>query len=328
MVGGARVMVWGRELVEEVSEEEGFGKAVRGPLRRVGGVAGDGLFTADTSEPNWSKAHSILLQPFGNRAMQSYHPSMVDLAEQLVKKWQRLNGDDEIDVVHDMTALTLDTIGLCGFDYRFNSFYRRDYHPFVESLVRSLRTIMMTRGIPLEGLWLRKRKLNLAQDVAFMNKMVDEIVAERRKNAEAPETKKDMLGAMMTGVDRATGEQLDDVNIRYQINTFLIAGHETTSGLLSCTLYALLKHPDVLKKAYEEVDRVLGPDINAKPTYQQVSQLTYITQVLKEALRLWPPAPAYGIAPLKDETIGGQYKLQKNTFVLVLVLALHRDPSV
>ena len=57
-----------------------------------------------------------------------------------------------------------------------------------------------------------------------MNKMVDEIVAERRKNAEAAEGKKDMLGAMMTGVDRATGEQLDDVNIRYQINTFLIAG--------------------------------------------------------------------------------------------------------
>ena len=138
----------------------------------------------------------------------------------------------------------------------------------------------------------------------------------------------DMLGAMMTGVDRATGEQLDDVNIRYQINTFLIAGHETTSGLLSCTIYALLKHPEVLKKAYEEVDRVLGPDINARPTYQQVTQLTYITQILKEALRLWPPAPAYGIAPLQDETIGGKYKLKKNTFVTVLVMALHRDPSV
>ena len=161
-----------------------------------------------------------------------------------------------------------------------------------------------------------------------MNKMVDEIIAERRKNAEAAEGKKDMLGAMMTGVDRATGTQLDDVNIRYQINTFLIAGHETTSGLLSCTLYALLKHPEVLKKAYEEVDRVLGPDIDARPTYQQVTQLTYITQILKEALRLWPPAPAYGIAPLKDETIGGKYKLKKNTFVTVLVMALHRDPSV
>src|SRR6195952_1216339 len=328
MMGAPLVIVSGHDLVEELSDEKRFDKAVRGSLRRVRAVGGDGLFTADTNEPNWSKAHNILMTPFGNRAMQSYHPSMLDIAEQLVEKWGRLNADDEIDVVHDMTALTLDTIGLCGFDYRFNSFYREDYHPFVESLVRSLETIMMTRGIPLEGLWLQKRRSVLAEDVAFMNKMVDEIVAERRKNAEAAEGKKDMLGAMMTGVDRATGEQLDDVNIRYQINTFLIAGHETTSGLLSCTLYALLKHPEVLKKAYEEVDRVLGPDVNAKPTYQQVTQLTYITQILKEALRLWPPAPAYGIAPLKDEVIGGKYRLKKNTFVTVLVLALHRDPSV
>src|ERR1700676_5608690 len=327
MMGTPFVVVSGHDLVDELSDEKRFDKEVKGSLRRVRAVAGDGLFTAHTNEPNWSKAHNILLQPFGNRAMQSYHPSMVDIAEQLVKKWERLNADEEIDVVHDMTALTLDTIGLCGFDYRFNSFYREDYHPFVESLVRSLETIMLTRGLPLEALWLRNRNRDLASDVAFMNAMVDEIVAERRNNAEAAVSKNDMLGAMMTGVDRATGTQLDDVNIRYQINTFLIAGHETTSGLLSCTLYALLKHPDVLKKAYEEVDRVLGSDINARPTYQQVTQLTYITQILKEALRLWPPAPAYGISPLTDETIGGKYKLRKNTFITVLVLALLRDPT-
>src|SRR5258708_3578219 len=88
------VIVSGHALVDELSDEKRCDKAVRGPLRRVRAVAGDGLFTADTSEPNWSKAHNILLQPFGNRAMQSYHPSMVDIAEQLVKKWERLNADN------------------------------------------------------------------------------------------------------------------------------------------------------------------------------------------------------------------------------------------
>src|SRR6266404_2305010 len=134
MMGTPFVVVSGHDLVDELSDEKRFDKAVKGSLRRVRAVAGDGLFTAYTNEPNWSKAHNILMQPFGNRAMQSYHPSMVDIAEQLVKKWERLNADEEIDVVHDMTALTLDTIGLCGFDYRFNSFYRvagafaRDHH--------------------------------------------------------------------------------------------------------------------------------------------------------------------------------------------------------
>src|SRR5215472_13087306 len=204
MMGAPIVVVSGHDLVDELSDEKRFDKTVRGALRRVRAVGGDGLFTADTNEPNWSKAHNILLTPFGNRAMQSYHPSMVDIADQLVQKWARLNADDEIDVVHDMTALTLDTIGLCGFDYRFNSFYRRDYHPFVESLVRSLETIMMIRGLPLENFWMHRRRSDLASDVAFMNKMVDEIVAERRRSAAAADDRKDLLAAMMTGVDRAT----------------------------------------------------------------------------------------------------------------------------
>src|SRR6202140_3401455 len=187
MMGAPLVIVSGHDLVDELSDKKRLDKAVRGPPPRGRGTAAARLFTPRRTEPNWSKAPNILLQPFGNRAMQSYPPSMVDIADQLVKKWERLNGDEEIDVVHDMTALTLDTIGLCGFDYRFNSFYRRDYHPFVGSLVRSLETIMMTRGIPLEGIWLKKRRQELAEDVAFMNKMVDEIVAERRRNAEAAE---------------------------------------------------------------------------------------------------------------------------------------------
>jgi cytochrome P450/NADPH-cytochrome P450 reductase len=111
---------------------------------------------------------------------------MVDIAEQLVKKVERLNGDEEIDVVHDMTALTLDTIGLCG-DYRFNSFYRARLSPVRESLVRSLETIMMTRhsaGRPVAAEAARPR-----QDVAFMNRMVDEIIAERH-NGEPPRTER------------------------------------------------------------------------------------------------------------------------------------------
>ena len=133
---------------------------------------------------------------------------------------------------------------------------------------------------------------------------------------------------MLSGVDKQSGERLDDVNIRYQMNTFLIAGHETTSGMLSFAVYFLLNNPHVLQKAYEEVDRVLGRDVNAKPSAQQVNQLVYIGQILKESLRLWPTAPAFGLYPYQHETIGGKYKLRKRTFVTVLTAMLHRDKSV
>ena len=157
VMGNQIVFVAGAKLASELWDETRFDKAVRGALALVRAIGGDGLFTAKTNEPNWAKAHNILLAPFGGRAMQSYHSAMVDIADQLAKKWERLNPDEEINVVHDMTALTLDTIGLCGFDYRFNSFYRRDYHPFVEALVRSLETMMLHRGLPFERLKLRTR---------------------------------------------------------------------------------------------------------------------------------------------------------------------------
>jgi cytochrome P450 / NADPH-cytochrome P450 reductase len=328
MMGTPLVVVSGADLVAELCDEKRFDKAVRGSLRRVRMLGGDALFTAETQEPNWQKAHNILLPTFAHRMMQTYHEGMLDIADQLVTKWERLNADEEIDVVRDMTALTLDTIGLCGFNYRFNSFYRSDNHPYVESLVRALESVMKMRGLPLEDITQRKSRRKLEQDVGFMNGIADRIIRERREVAADDQTKPDLLGYMLSGVDKQSGERLDDVNIRYQMNTFLIAGHETTSGMLSFAIYFLLNNPHVLQKAYDEVDRVLGRDVNAKPSAQQVNQLVYIGQILKESLRLWPTAPAFGLYPYQNETIGGKYKLRKRTFVTVLSAMLHRDQSV
>ncbi len=333
MMGTPLVVVSGADLVAELCDEKRFDKAVRGSLRRVRMLGGDALFTAETQEPNWQKAHNILLPTFAHRMMQTYHEGMLDIADQLVTKWERLNADEEIDVVRDMTALTLDTIGLCGFNYRFNSFYRSDNHPYVESLVRALEAVMKMRGLPLEDITQRKSRKKLEQDVGFMNGIADRIIRERREvpaglGEGGDATKPDLLGYMLSGVDRHSGERLDDVNIRYQMNTFLIAGHETTSGMLSFAIYFLLNNPHVIQKAYEEVDRVLGRDINARPTAQQVNQLVYIGQILKESLRLWPTAPAFGLYPYQNETIGGKYKLRKRTFVTVLTAMLHRDQTV
>ncbi|MGE0499461.1 MAG: bifunctional cytochrome P450/NADPH--P450 reductase [Rhizobiaceae bacterium] len=327
MMGTPLVVVSGASLVEELSDESRFDKAVRGSLRRIRAAAGDGLFTSDTQEVNWQKAHNILLPTFSHRAMGGYLPLMYDVASQLCMKWERLNADEDIDVVHDMTALALDTIGVCGFGYRFNSFYRRDYHPFIDALTRTLETAMVQRGLPFEKTFLRRRLGQMGDDIGFMSKLVDDIIRERRRGG-GDAAQKDLLNFMLAGVDKQTGESLSDENIRYQIITFLIAGHETTSGLLSFTLYFLLNHPDVLARAYDEVDRVLGRDIGVAPTFQQVNQLAYVQQILNEALRLWPTAPAIGLYPYEDEVIGGQYRLKKNTFVTLLTLMLHRDKSV
>ena len=324
MMGTPMVMVSGHELVAELCDESRFDKAVRGALRRVRAIGGNALFTGDTHDPEWGKAHRILLPTFGRQAMNNYMPMMLDVADQLMLKWERLNSDDEIDVVHDMTGVALDTIGICGFNYRFNSFYREGFHPFIDALSHTLETCMMQRGLPFESQMLKRRLDRMQTDVEFMNTLVDDIIAERRQGGGGKAVN-DLLNFMLEGVDKKTGEALQDENIRFQINTFLIAGHETTSGLMAFTLYYLMNHPDVLERAVAEVDRVLGRDIAVSPTLKQVNQLTYVQQVLFEALRLWPTAPAFSLSPYNDEIIGGKYKIKAGTFVTVLVPMLHRD---
>ncbi|GAC1581323.1 MAG: hypothetical protein NVS3B7_16370 [Candidatus Elarobacter sp.] len=331
MMGKPITVVSSFALVDELSDESRFDKSVRGALHRVRTISGDGLFTAYTSEPNWSRAHNILLPNFGDRAMQGYHPMMLDVAEQMMLKWERLNADDEIDVAHDMTALTLETIGICGFGYRFNSFYREDNHPFVKAMSDALEIAMAQRGLPFEEIFTRPRRQRLANDALFLNSVVDRIVTDRKEQRDAAAgdfPKTDMLDYMLAGIDRKSGERLDDTNIRYQIITFLIAGHETTSGLLSFATYFLLQNPDVLARAYDEVDRVLGTDPSVKPTMKQVNALVYVQQILKEALRLWPTAPAFALLPYKDEIVGGTFALKARAQIVVLLPSLHRDPAV
>ncbi|MGY1643485.1 bifunctional cytochrome P450/NADPH--P450 reductase [Geodermatophilus sp. SYSU D00703] len=324
--GGARLIVSGPELVAEVCDDTRFDKLVSGGLANLKKDALDnGLFTSDTDDPMWHRAHEILMSPFSLQAMRDYLPKMLDIAEQLVEKWARLNPGDEVDVPADMTRLTLDTIALCGFGYRFNSFYRETPHPFVDAMIRTLsESQARARQLPLQTRLRIRAQRQLDEDQAFMNDLVDGLIADRRAQGDAADTT-DLLGRMLTGVDR-DGERLPDRNIRAQCITFLIAGHETTSGLLSFALYYLVANPRFLERARGEVDTVLGR--TPEPTFEQVQRLRYVRQVLDESLRLWPTAPGFSRAPFEDTVIGGRYAIPAHTPITVLSPALHRATSV
>ena len=161
-------------------------------------------------------------------------------------------------------------------------------------------------------------------DKELMDKVARELIAERRRDPKGNE-KNDLLNLMLNGVDPVTGEKLSDENIGYQMITFLIAGHETTSGLLSFATYLLLKNPDVLQKARSIVDEVLGEEV---PRVEHLAQLRYIEQILMEALRIWPTASVFSVSPHKDTVLAGKYPLTTRDIVMVLEPMLHRDPKV
>lgn len=311
------------KLAAEVCDEKRFRKTIGPPLSILRGLAGDGLFTAHGDEPNWAKAHRILVPAFGQKARRAYFDPMLEVALRLCAKWEAAQGR-EIEVADDMTRLTLDTIALCGFGYRFDSFAAPELHPFLQQMVRVLDEAMgrLTRLRAITRLRFSANR-RYAQDIAAMHALVDEVIRARKA---APGEARDLLGLMLEAADPVTGERLDDENIRYQVITFLIAGHETTSGLLSFAIHLLMTHPEVLGQAREEVERVLpgGRD----PVNDDLAKLTVIDRVIKETLRLWPTAPGFQVAPLRDEVIGGRYRIAKDRRVTVLLPALHRDPAV
>ena len=108
-----------------------------------------------------------------------------------------------------------------------------------------------------------------------MRQTADEVVEARKKN---PTDRKDLLNAMLNGADPKTGEKLSDANITDQLITFLIAGHETTSGMMSFAFYYLLKNPSAYRKVQQEVDEVIG---RGKVTVDHVTKLPYLAAVSK-----------------------------------------------
>jgi cytochrome P450/NADPH-cytochrome P450 reductase len=323
--GQRLVVVSGHQLVVDACDESRFEKHVHGPLAQIRAFAGDGLFTAHSHEPNWARAHRLLMPAFGPAAMKGYFEDMLDIADQMLTKWERLGPDEVIDVPDAMTRLTLDTIALCGFGTRFNSFYQREMHPFVQAMVRGLAEAgRRTKRLPLQNQLMFLAQRQFDADVRTMHALTDEVIARRRAPGDTA-APRDLLGLMLAGKDPLTGEGLDDANIRHQLVTFLIAGHETTSGLLSFAVHLLLRHPEVLRRARDEADRVLGVEA---PRFEQLRQLRTIDQILRETLRLYPTAPAFAVHARQDTTLGGRYPLRKGEVVLVLLPSLHRDPAV
>lgn len=325
----APLLISSRELVADVCDETRFGKDLGAGLRFAREYAGDGLFTAYTEEENWRKAHTILRPAFALDGLRSYHTFMLRAARRLLDRWDQAagpgtaGGATPVDVAGDMTRMTLDTIGLAGFGYDLESFARDEPHPFVRAMNGALTYSRLRVGwAPGEEDPDLTRQYEA--DCATMAQIVDEVIEVRKL---APSSgPKDLLDLMLTSPDPETGEPLDSLNVRHQVISFLIAGHETTSGLLSFALYYLMKNPETLHLAQREVDAAFGSDPNPEPAFSEVRKLTYIRQILQEALRLWPTAPSFDRRPLRDTLLAGRYPVRAGETISVVTAMLHRSP--
>ncbi|MEU5598337.1 cytochrome P450 [Streptomyces sp. NPDC020298] len=327
--GNEFVFVAGARLAADLADETRFAKHVGLGVANLRPVAGDGLFTAYNHEPNWQLAHDVLAPAFSREAMAGYHPMMLDVAGRLTGHWDRETAAGHaVDVPGDMTKLTLETIARTGFGHDFGSFEHGRLHPFVAAMIGTLTYAQRLNTVPapLAPLLLRGATRRNAADIALLNRTVDDLVRARREADAGGAGTGDLLDRMLATAHPETGERLSPENVRYQVITFLVAGHETTSGALSFALYYLARHPEVAARARAEVDRVWGD--TPEPGYDQVAKLRYVRRVLDESLRLWPTAPAFAREARQDTVLAGEHPMRRGAWTLVLLPMLHRDPEV
>lgn len=325
ILGRKVIVVGGGDAAAEVFDERRFAKAVVPPVSNLRELAGDGLFTAFNSEPAWAQAHNVLMPAFSQASMRSYHAVMVDCVDQLCSYWAESVERGPIDVSSDMNRLTLEVIGRTGFGYSFDSF-APNRHPFVESMTRAMAYVSQTANdVPLirEVLGWKAMRQN-PKDIALMKSTVDHVIAARRRG-ETPR-QDDLLQRMLENPDPETGETMSDQSIRNQVLTFLIAGHETTAGLLSFALHYLSLNPEIVERAREEIEQMLGARGTAV-SFEQVAKLRYLRRIVEETLRLWPSGPAFFRKAREETTLAG-YPIRKSETILVVLLALHRDPKL
>ncbi|WP_066903662.1 cytochrome P450 [Mycolicibacterium houstonense] len=318
-LGARYVVAAGADAVADLNDESRFCKHVGPDIEALRIVGGDGLFTAYNDEPNWLKAHELLMPAFSQAAMRRYHAVMFDVAGELTDRWdQRAEAGEAVDVSADATRVTLETIGRCAAGYSFGCFQRDALHPFVAHMVSALLAsdrLGVLRETFLPAFIYRRYERRVRRDAQYLHALADDIVAMRR--AQPSGGQDDLLQIMLES-------DLDAANIRYQLINFLIAGHETTSGALSFALYFLSRHPEVFARARAEVDEVWGDE--PRPEFEKIAKLRYVRRVLDESLRLQPTVPAYYRAAREDTVLAGIHPMRKGDWALALTSTLHRDP--
>ncbi|KAI1369012.1 bifunctional P-450:NADPH-P450 reductase [Xylaria arbuscula] len=321
---GGRTIVFANShrLINELCDEKRFTKIPNGVLEEIRHGVHDGLFTARPGEEAWGIAHRVLMPAFGPLSIRGMFDEMHDIASQMSLKFARYGSNTPIPASEDFTRLALDTLALCSMGFRFNSFYSKEMHPMIEAMGGFLVGAGKRPSRVLPSFFYRADDAKYFEDISVLRDTAQEVLEARKRN---PDNRKDLLNAMLKGVDPKTGKHMSDSSIIDNLITFLIAGHETTSGTLSFAFYRLLKNPTTYQKVQKEVDEVIG---KGPITVEHLSKLPYITAVLRETLRLDSPIPIFGVVSNEDQLLAGRYPVSKGEPCTLFLAKAHLDPAV
>ncbi len=280
---------------------------------------GKGLLTADGEY--WLRQRR-LIQPGFHRAKLA---ALTDIMQQVIDDFMvdleaKAEGGKEIEMAHEMMELAFRVVAKSLFGTETNDELLTrlgDRITVIQKfLVRQVRQPYLRWWFNWSGK--TQTHLDLAEDAG---EMILQVIGDRRKSKEEYD---DLLDMLLSARYEDTGEGMTDRQLLEECMVLFAAGHETSANSLVWTLYLFTQHPEVVQKIREELAQVIG---NRKIAFEDLRQLEYITQVVKESMRMYPPAWVTDRLSVADDEILG-YKIPKDTVALTFIYGAHHNPKV
>ncbi|MUG95619.1 cytochrome P450 [Scytonema sp. UIC 10036] len=280
-------------------------------LQILHGLLGNGLITSEGDF--WQRQRRLTQPVFYHQRINSYGAVMVDYTKQMLQTWC----EGEVRDVHDdMMRLTLNIV--------MKTIFNRDVTDGEASYVaHALDEAMNWFVYQMNNSLVEEQDSNVDrryQDaIALLDDTIYAMLKHRRSSGEEGE---DLLGMLMQVQDADDGSRMSDRQLRDEVASLMLAGHETTANSLSWTWMLLAQHPEVQAKLKQELKMALD---GRTPTVSSLSQLPYTHMIIKEAMRLYPPVTDVSREATRDCEIGG-YFIPKGCTLIASQWVMHRDP--
>ncbi len=293
-----------------VSENRKFGKSYVFELLRP--VLGNGLLNSEGEF--WLRQRRLMQPAFSKASVNGY--AEIILA-QTVKALDQWAGDKHIDLHHEMNRLALGIVGKTLMDIDLSDVSNEISEP-IDSAMRDFSSRF--EGWFNPPMWIpTPRNRRAKRNVRQLDLVVNRIIRGRR---ESGGDRGDLLSKLIAARDEVDQTGMTDRQLRDEVMTLFLAGHETTANALAWTWFLLGQSSEIETKLIKELTAVVG---NRLPSVADIPKLVYTEAVVKEAMRLYPPAFAFSRRVLSDTTIGG-YHVPAGSAVIMSQWVIHRDP--
>lgn len=278
-------------------------------------LLGNGLLTSEGDF--WRKQRRMAQPGFHKEKLAAIVDTMITCTGQMLLRWEKLEGV-ELNISAEMNRIALDIVSKSLFISNVEDEIDRISTWVTVAIEQGAERIRNPFKLPT---WIPTPN-NLKQNkaVSVLDEVITGIIENRRKEGKQYD---DLLSMLMDARDEDTGEGMSTRQLRDEVMTIFIAGHETTANALTWAFYVLAQNPEVEKKLQEELDTVL----QGKPvSFENLRSLTYTRMVIDETMRLYPPAWIVGRKTVEDDEIGG-YAIPAGTNCLIPTLCIHRSPK-